>query len=74
MSRKNPGIIYEISPGRFGLAYHREQRKQFAEKGQVFVHVFTDMLCTIPELHPVTEENYSTLKHISKLKKIGYAD
>jgi len=71
---KNSGIIYEIGDNRFGLAIHSEQHDNFARFNKVYLHVFTDKLCTVPELDPATGKKYVTLKHTSKIKAIGFSD
>jgi hypothetical protein len=70
----NSGIIYDLGGGRFGLALHREQQDAFKKSNRVYLHVFTDKECSQPELDPVTGKKYVTLKHLSKIKPIGFSD
>ena len=71
---KNSGIIYDLGDGRFGLAIHKEQHDSFLKINKVYLHVFTDRLCTKPETDPKTGKKYVTLKHISTIKPIGFSD
>jgi len=71
---KNSGIIYDLGNNRYGLAIHSEQAREFSDYKKVYLHVFTDRLCTIPELDPKTGKKYVTLKNISTIKAIGYSD
>ena len=71
---KTSGIIYDIGNGRFGVAIHSEQHENFSKYNKVYLHVYTDRLCTKPELEPGTGKKYVTLKHISQIKQIGFAD
>lgn len=71
---KNSGIIYDLGKGRFGIAIHSEQHTDFKKFNKVYLHVFTDRMCTKPELDPVTGKKYVTLKHISQIKAIGFSD
>lgn len=70
---KNSGIIYELGNNRYGLAIHSEQNETFIKMKKVFVHVFTDIWCTIPELDS-TGKKISTLKSKSLIKAIGLSD
>lgn len=67
------GYIYELGENRFGLAFHKEQNRQLIEKNKVLIHVFSDELCTKPELNEAGQEK-KVLKDISKLKCIGFSD
>jgi hypothetical protein len=71
---KNSGIIYDLGDSRFGLAIHSEQHENFTRFNKVYLHIFTDRLCTIPQIDDVTGKKYVTLKHSSKIKAIGFAD
>lgn len=71
---KQSGIIYDLGNDRFGKAIHIEQHKEFTDFKKVYLHVFTDRLCTIAEKDPATGKDYVTLKHRSKIKAIGYCD
>lgn len=70
---KNSGIIYDLGNNRFGLAIHSEQAPEFSNYKKVYLHVFTDRLCTKPELDP-SGKKYVTLKNISQIKAIGFSD
>jgi hypothetical protein len=71
---KNSGIIYDLGNNRYGLAIHSEQKPEFSNFKRVYLHVFTDSLCTKPELDPKNGKKYVTLKHISQIKAIGFSD
>lgn len=71
---KRSGIIYDLGEGRYGIAYNDEQFEAFAKFKKVYLHVYTDRLCTIPELNPDNGKKYVTLKHISTIKQIGFCD
>lgn len=71
---KNSGIIYDLADGRFGLAIHSEQHEAFSRHNKVYLHIFTDTLCTVPQVDEVTGKKYVTLKHTSKVKAIGFSD
>lgn len=71
---KNSGIIYDLGNGRHGLAIHSEQAPEFKKYKKVYLHVFTDPLCTQPELDPKSGKKYVTLKNISQIKAIGFSD
>lgn len=71
---KQSGIIYDIGNDRFGKAIHKEQHEDFTKFGKVYIHVYTDRLCTSPEKDPVTGKSFVTLKHHSKIKAIGFCD
>jgi hypothetical protein len=68
------GIIYDIGEDRFGLAIYSEQQDRFALHKKVYLHVFKDRLCMIPEINPDTNKERAILKDISKIKAIGFAD
>lgn len=70
---KQPGIIYETDKGDFALAINKEQEAAFEKVNKVFVHLFTDRLCTIPKLDD-TGKKIVTLKCADKLKMIGFSD
>lgn len=72
--RKKSGIIYDLGEGRFGLAIHNEQHEAFTKYGKVYLHCFTDRLCTIPEVDPATGKKYVTLKQKQLIKAIGFSD
>lgn len=72
--KKKSGIIYDLGNKRYGLAIYSEQDKSFIELKKVYLHVFTDRLCTVPELDPKNGKEIVTLKSRSLIKKIGYAD
>jgi hypothetical protein len=70
---KQPGVIYDLGNGKYGIAYNKDQQNQFMEKGKVYVHVFYDPQCT----EPVRDSNklpYKTLKAASQIKRIGLTD
>lgn len=71
---KNSGIIYDLGENRYGVAIHSEQDPVFVKYKKVFLHVYMDRLCTVPELDPVTGKKYVTLKDLSTIKAIGYSD
>ena len=71
---KNSGIIYDLGNERYGLAIHSEQQENFKKFEKVLLHVFTDRLCTKPEIDPKNQKNYVTLKHIKQIKAIGFSD
>lgn len=71
---KNSGIIYDLGDNRFGLAIHSEQHENFTRYSKVYLHIFKDRLCTNPEKDETTGKTYVTLKHVSKIKAIGFAD
>lgn len=67
------GFIYEMEGNRYGLAIHKEQNVSFQAIEKILVHVFTDRLCTKPELDAAGKPKV-ILKHFSKLKQIGFSD
>lgn len=71
---KNSGIIYDLGNNRYGLAIHSEQAPEFKNCKKVYLHVFTDRLCTQSELDPKNGKKYVTLKNISQIKPIGFSD
>jgi hypothetical protein len=71
---KNPGIIYDIGNGEYGLALHSEQKPAFKNYGKVFMRVYQDILCTIPATHPDNGKKLITLKHITEIRQVGYQD
>lgn len=71
---KNSGIIYQLSENRWGVAINKEQLPEFANFNRVYLHIYTDRICTTPELDPVTKKKVVTLKHISKVKQVGFID
>lgn len=71
---KNSGIIYDLGNERFGIAYNSEQLPAFKNYNKVYLHVFLDRGCNIPERDPVTQKKYVTLKHITTIKAIGFTD
>jgi hypothetical protein len=68
------GIIYQLDDGTFGLAIHKQQHEEFKKFQKVYVHLFSDRLCTQPILHPENKKKTVTLKHISKLTPVGFSD
>lgn len=72
MRNKRSGIIYDLGEGRYGLAIHSEQHRDFGER--IYMHVFLDPLCTIPELDPKSGKKYVTLKHSTLIIQIGFSD
>lgn len=71
---ENSGIIYDLGEGRYGVALNREQLPEFKDCKRVYLHVYLDKECTIPEKDPKNGKKYVTLKHITKIKKIGFQD
>jgi len=71
---KRSGIIYDLGNDRYGLAIHAEQDESFIRMKKVYLHVFTDRLCTISELDLVNGKKIGTLKSKSLIKAIGYSD
>lgn len=71
---KNPGIIVQTDKGEFGIAYDKEQHEAFAKINKIYIHLFSDRLCTQPKKDPVTGKNIVTLKDISKIRPIGFVD
>lgn len=71
---KNPGIIYDLGDGRYGLALDKEQVPALKIHGKVFMRVYTDILCTIKRTEPETGRQYTSVKHITQLRQIGYQD
>ena len=69
----NSGIIYDLSNGRYGIAIHSEQEESFIKIKKVFLHIYTDRFCTVPELDPAGRK-VVTLKSKSLIKAIGYSD
>jgi hypothetical protein len=74
MMSENSGIIYDLGEGRFGVAIHKEQVPAFKDFKKVYLHVYLDRDCSIPERNPTDGKKYVTLKHISKIKPIGFQD
>jgi hypothetical protein len=70
----NSGIIYDLGKGRYGLAVHKEQHPNFSNYGKVYLHVFVDHQCTVPEFEPGTGKKYVTLKDKKLIKAIGFSD
>ena len=70
---KRSGIIYDLGNNRYGLAIHSEQDKSFARIKKVFLHVFTNKICNIPELD-ASGKKVVTLKNKSLIKAIGNSD
>lgn len=71
---ENSGIIYDLGEGRYGIARNTRQAKSFIEIGKVFLEVYLDRECTIPERDPKNGKRYVTLKHKTKIKQIGFVD
>lgn len=69
---KNPGIIYDLGGGKYGLALHKDQKPEFKLYGKVFMREYTDILCTIKHTDPETGKHYVTLKHITELRQVGF--
>lgn len=72
--KKGPGIIYDLGKGRYGVAINSEQHSSFTNYNKVYLHVFIDAKCTIPEIDPENGKKYVTLKNISEIIKIGFTD
>lgn len=71
---KNPGIIYDLGNNRYGIAYNKEQVPEFKKYNKVYLHVYTDLACTIPETDLKSGKKIVTLKHITTIKRIGFTD
>lgn len=71
---KQSGIIYDLGDGRYGLAIHSEQHENFTRYSKVYLHIFNDQMCTDPQIEESSGKKYVTLKHISKIKPIGFSD
>ena len=71
---KNPGIIYDLGDGKYGLALNKDQKPEFKNYGKVFMRQFTDILCTIKHTDPATGKQYVTLKHITEIRQVGFQD
>lgn len=69
----SPGIIYETDKGDFALAVNKEQHENFEKVNKVYVHLFTDLMCTIPKLDE-SGKKVMVLKSVDKLKMIGFSD
>jgi hypothetical protein len=74
MEKQGRGIIYDLGKGKYGLALYTEQKPAFTNYSRVFMRVFKDPECTIPDIDPVSGKKYVNLKHISQLKQIGFTD
>jgi len=72
MSKKS-GIIYDLGNNRYGIAIHSEQDESFIKIKKVFLHIYTDRFCTIPELD-TSGKKVATLKNKSLIKAIGFSD
>lgn len=70
----NSGIIYDLQNGKYGLALNKDQHENFKKYGKVFLHVYLDKHCTIPETCIKTGKKYVTLKNITTIKAIGFSD
>lgn len=71
---KSSGKIYELVNDRWGVAIHKEQSPAFSNLKKVYLHIYKDRKCTIAELDHNTGKKHVTLKHISKIKAVGYID
>lgn len=74
MAKETAGIIYDLGEGRYGVALHKEQAPEFSKYKKVYLHVYLDRACIIPEKDPKDGRKYVTLKHISTIKQIGFQD
>lgn len=73
MPQRKPGIVYDLGNGKFGIAYHEDQKNELIAKGKVLVHVFYDRLCT-EQVMDMYQKPYRTLKEAGKIKPIGRSD
>lgn len=73
MSR-NPGKIYDLGNGDYGVAYDKDQSYSFSRYNRVFIRMFTDPKCETPKLHSVTGKKLVTLKFLTQIKLIGFID
>ena len=71
---KNRGIIYDLGDKRWGIAINKEQHENFYRFNKVYLHDFLDAACTKPEKDLANGKNYVTLKHITKIKPVGFVD
>ena len=70
----NPGYIFELPDGLFGIAYHKEQEQKFFQLGKYLIHVFRDSVCCDPVIDPSTGKPKKVLKAKELLKFIGFND
>lgn len=70
---KNPGLIFDLGGGRFGLSINREQNAKWILQGKAMIHVFTDRELSTPELDGNGKPK-KVLKDITKMKHIGFQD
>lgn len=70
----NPGYIFELPDGLFGIAYHKEQNQKFFQLGKYLIHVVRSVEYQEPVLDPTTGKPKIILKAKDLLKFIGYND
>jgi hypothetical protein len=74
MAKQGKGIIYDLGNGKYGLALYNDQKPAFTNYSKVFMKVYKDAQCTIPDIHPVSGKKFVSVKHVSELKQIGFSD
>lgn len=67
----NPGKLFDLKDGRFGIAYNNEQAKEFGAR--VYVRLFADQNCFV-KITDGAGNHKGCLKSIDKLKFIGFVD
>lgn len=68
---KNPGLLFDLQDGRFGIAYNNEQAKEFGAR--YYVRLFKDQLCN-EQIKDAAGNHKGCLKSKDKLKFIGFVD
>lgn len=71
---KNPGIIYDIGNGKYGLALNKEQKPEYKTHGRIFMHVYEDILCTKEATDAESGKKLISVKHINEIRQVGYQD
>ena len=71
--KKGQGIIYQTESGEYGVALYNDQLPEFAQRGKVLLHLYTDPACTIRKLR-IDKRQFNIIENISKLKQIGNVD
>lgn len=71
---KNSGMIFQTDKGEYAVAYNKEQHEAFTKIDKLFVHFFEDSLCEKPMVDKATGKKLVGLKHVSKLRPVGFVD
>ena len=71
---KNPGIIYDIGNGKYGLALNKDQHPQFKSYGKVFMRMYEDIMCTKECIDVKSGKKLISVKHINEIRQVGYQD